>query len=81
MPPRSVTAEMVATCKRMWSNGRSKRQIAKELACSWETVRKILRGEFDDRERSERCSGCGGIVMASKCKLCEIRDIKLNGAS
>ena len=67
---------MVATCKRMRANGSSKRQIAKVLLCSWETVRKILRGEFDDRERSRRCSGCGGIVMASKCKLCEIRDAK-----
>jgi len=69
---------MVTTCKRMRANGSSKRQIAKVLLCSWETVRKILRGKFDDRERLKRCSGCGGIVMDSKCKLCEIRDMKRN---
>jgi len=81
MPPRSVTAEMVATCKRMRANGASKRRIAKELFCSWETVRKILRGEFDDREKTKRCGGCGGLVNGNECSLCKLRANKRNGGT
>lgn len=81
MPPRSVTAEMVSKCKRMRASGASKRMIAKELFCSWETVRKILGGKYDTLGPTlYRCGGCGGLI-SGECRACDLREKKRNGGT